>query len=317
MKKKNKKIIALILGLFCLAASALGLTEPIESWRELEAIVELVLSDDTDGAGTQAGQMEVHFIDVGQGDATLILCGDEAMLIDTGDNDKGTVVQNYLEKRGVQKLKYLILSHTDADHIGGADVIITKFEVENIFLSDFPKSSNAYRDMMEAMENRRYTFSTPEPGSTYSLGSAEFTILAPGREYEDPNNASIALLLENGRDSFLFTGDGEEEAELDILATGLSIDCDVFKAGHHGSRTSNSEAFLKAADPDCVVISCGEENSYGHPHAGPMNSFRMAGVKVYRTDEQGSVVAVSSGDEITWNTPPSDTWKAGEPKGTN
>lgn len=264
----------------------------------------------------EAVEMQVHFIDVGQGDATLLMCGGEAMLIDAGDDSKGTAVQNYLKKQGVSRLKYLVLTHTDADHIGGSDVIISKFQVDNVFIGDFPKENRVYRNLMDALAYRGYPWSTPEVGSRYTLGTAEITILAPNRSYDDPNNCSIALLVENGEDSFLFTGDAEEEAEEDILANGLSVDCDVFKAGHHGSKTSNSTAFLEAVSPQKVVISCGEDNSYGHPHAGPLNTFRSMGAEVYRTDEQGSIVATSTGEEITWNTAPSDTWQAGEPKGT-
>lgn len=259
-------------------------------------------------------EMQVHFIDVGQGDATLILCDGEAMLIDAGDNSKGTVVQNYLNKQGIKELKYLILTHTDADHIGGADVIVTKFDIDTVFMGDFPKDNKTYGELLGALDYRQLTWSTLNVGNAYRLGSAEFTIIAPNRTYSDPNNSSIGLLLENGNDSFLFTGDAEEEAEYDILANGLEIECDVFKAGHHGSRTANTEAFLEAASPEYVVISCEEGNSYGHPHAGPLNSFRSMGMKVYRTDEQGSIVAVSNGEKITWNCAPSESWQVGESK---
>ncbi len=314
MNYKNKKILGLTLGVLCLLASAMGITGIPRGINELEEMIGLMMNADAGDPGVEAGQMEVHYLDVGQSDATLVLCGEETMLIDAAEDSMGTAVQNYLQKRGIKKLKYLILTHTDADHIGGADVIITKFDVERIFLSDTPKESSAYRNLMEAMKSRNYTFETPEPGSRFDLGAAQFTILAPAAEYEDANNASLGLLLQNGMNRFLFTGDAEEESEKDILKNGLSVACDVFKAGHHGSRTSNTEAFLEAADPEAVVISCGEDNSYGHPHAGPMNSFRMAGIQVYRTDEQGTLVAISDGNTITWNTPPSETWKAGEPK---
>ena len=311
---QRKKILGLILGALCLLASALGLTLHPMGRKEVQELLRLFADIGYEQESTRAGELEVHFLDVGQSDATLILCGEDAMLIDAAEDAKGTAVQNYLQKRGIKTLKYLILTHTDADHIGGADVIITKFDVERIFLSDTPKESSAYRNLMEAMKSRGYTYETPRPGSRFELGTAEFTILAPVEEYEEANNASLGLLLRNGRNRFLFTGDAEEEAEEDILEYGLSIACDVFKAGHHGSRTSNTQAFLEAASPKAAVISCGEDNSYGHPHAGPLNSFRMAGIEVYRTDEQGTIVAVSDGNSITWNTPPSDSWKAGEPK---
>lgn len=259
-----------------------------------------------------AGEMQVHFIDVGQGDATLIICDNEAMLIDSGDDSKGTLVWNYLRKQGVDRLKYLVLTHTDADHIGGADVIITKLDVETVFMGDFPKENKIYQGLIDTMNDHLLTWSTPKVGSVYEFGGARFTIVAPNRDYSTPNNTSLGLLIQNGNDRFLFTGDAEEESEEDILLNGIDIRCDVFKAGHHGSRTSNTEAFVHAAEPEYVVISCEEGNSYGHPHAGPMNTFRRMGVKIYRTDEQGSVVATSTGNGIKWNCAPTDSWLVGE-----
>ena len=256
--------------------------------------------------------MEVHFIDVGQGDATLIESDGHYMLIDAGNNDKGTALQLYLQKQGVEKLDYLVLTHSDADHIGGADVIVTKYDVDNVFFGDFEKENKTYEDLMAALEYKNLTYSTPKVGSEYVLGNAAFTIVAPNRVYEDANNSSIALVLTDGDITFLFTGDCEAEAENDILANGLNIDCDVYKLGHHGSRTSSIKAFLEAVTPTYGVISCGEGNDYGHPHAEPLNNLRSMGVQIFRTDEQGSIIAYSDGSEITWNCAPSDSWQVGE-----
>ena len=179
-------------------------------------------------------------------------------------------------------------------------------------MGDFPKDNKVYGGLINALDNKSLTWSTPNVGNTYTLGTATFTILAPNRKYSDPNNSSIALLIQNGENKFLFTGDAEEEAEIDMLANGLEMDCDVLQVGHHGSRTSSTSDFLDAVTPEFAIISCEEGNSYGHPHAETLNKFRSMGVKVYRTDEQGSIVAVSDGKEITWNCAPSDSWQAGE-----
>lgn len=266
----------------------------------------------SDAADTD--KMEVHFIDVGQGDATLITCGGHSMLIDAGDSAKGTAVQNYLRKQNVKKLDYLILTHPDADHIGGAPVIITKFEIDKVFVSNFEKDNKTYQKLIQALDNKRIKAVTPKAGAKYSLGTAEITVLAPNATYDNPNDASVGVIIKNGDHRFLFVGDAGEDAEQDILANGIALSADVYHAGHHGSRTATSEEFFEAVNPAYAVISCGEGNSYGHPHARTLNLFRTNGVKVYRTDEQGSIVAESDGTQLSWNCSPSTTWVAGESK---
>lgn len=261
-------------------------------------------------------ELEIHFLDVGQGDCTLLLCGGEAMLIDAGDNDQGTRIQNYLRKQNVETLKYVVCTHPDEDHIGGMDVILYKFNCETILMTEEDKDTNTYRDVVDTMKNRGYERTLPVVGQQYSLGDADFTILAPSSLGDDSNNNSIALLLTHGSNRILFTGDAEEEEEAEMLDSGILVDVDVYKAGHHGSRTSSSEKLLEAVSPEYAVISCGEGNSYGHPHAETMNAFRALGIQVFRTDEQGSIVLASDGSEILWNCSPSDTWLAGEPTGS-
>lgn len=331
MKKSIPKILLLIL-LLTAGISALTNRTSEEAGRPADVLLsaedadseetaaEITVETETEAETEQMpllpSEMKVHFIDVGQGDATLIQSGDAAMLIDAGDDTKGTLLQNYLQKQGVTKLDYLILTHPDADHIGGAPVIITKFEVDRVFMSNFEKDNKTYRKLIQALDDKRLSFETPAAGSRYRLGGAEVTILAPVKEYEDPNNASIALIVYNGENSFLFTGDAGEEAENDLLTQNTSVRADVYQAGHHGSRTSSSIAFMQAVNPAYAVISCQEGNSYGHPHAQTMNRFRERGMKVFRTDEQGSIIAVSDGSEITWNCAPSESWQAGEPVGS-
>jgi competence protein ComEC len=284
-----------------------------ESVVEESAVEEVIVEEAAvEPTETQAANMEVHYIDVGQGDATLIKADEQYMLIDAGDNEKGSTVQLYLQKQGVEKLDYLVLTHTDADHIGGADVIVTKFDIDTVFMGDFKKDNKTYEELVNALDYKGLTYTTPEVGNEYQLGKAFFTIVAPNKEYNDSNNNSIALLLENGDNTFLFTGDCEEEAEKDILTNGLSLACDVYKLGHHGSNTSSSKAFLNAVAPTYGVISCAEGNSYGYPHAEPMNHLRSMGVQMFRTDEQGSIIAYSDGTEITWNCAPSESWQVGE-----
>ena len=248
--------------------------------------------------------LEIHYMDVGQGDATYIRCGDKTMLIDSGDNSQGMNVRTYLEKQGVKHIDYVIGTHPDSDHIGGLDIVIYNFECGTILMPDERKDTKTYDDVIQTIKNKNYEITQPKVGTTYSLGEASFTIIAPNADYSDANNESIGILLEFGETAFLFTGDAEEEAEIDILKNGIDIHADVYKAGHHGSRTSSCEEFLAAIEPKAVVVSCGEDNSYGHPHAAILNYCRMNGIPMYRTDMQGTIVAKSDGKAITWNMSP-------------
>lgn len=272
-------------------------------------------STNTKESSTASDIMEVHYINVDQGDATLIKCGNTSILIDAGDNNKGTALWQYLIKQNIKNLSALILTHPDSDHIGGADVIITKFNVEKVFMSPFTKDNRTYEDVINALKYKNIKWETPKTGSSYILGNISIDILGPVKTYSDPNNSSIALLITHGNNKFLFTGDALEEAESDIIKSKADISCTVYKAGHHGSRTSSSNKFLKAASPEYAVISCEEGNSYGHPHSEVLNRFRSMGVKVFRTDEQGTIVVESDGESLKFNVPPSESWKAGEPIG--
>lgn len=269
------------------------------------------------GQGEKVG-LEVHYLDVGQGDATLILQGDHAMLIDAGENDKGTQVQSYLKAQGVDSLDYVVGTHPDSDHIGGLDVILYKFDCGKVIMPDYAKSTKTYEDVITTMERKNYKNTLPVVGEVYELGDAVFTIVAPNGTYGDnANDYSVGILLQYGNTRFLFTGDAEEASEADMLKNGMDLSADVYKVSHHGSRTASTEEFLKAVDPRYAVISCGEDNSYGHPHAAVMNRLRSMGVQVFRTDLQGTVTAYSDGEELTFNMSPEESWKAGEPKGNS
>lgn len=285
--------------------------------KHLLFIVTLILSGimlhQIPAKAADPDEMTVHYMNVGQGDATLITCGGHAMLIDTGDDTKGTAIQNYLQKQKIKSLDYLILTHPDADHIGGAPVIITKFDIRKVFMSNYEKDTKTYQKLIQALNDKRLKYATPVVGSEYALGTATITILGPNGKYDDPNNDSVACVIQNGDNRFLFTGDAGEEAEKDMLDNGEKISADVYKAGHHGSKYSSSKEFMKAVKPSCAVISCGEGNEYGHPHAEVLNKLRADGVKVYRTDESGTIIATSDGKNISFNVSASDTWKAGEP----
>ena len=268
---------------------------------------------------TDDDTLEVHYLDVGQGDAVLIKQGDSAMLIDAGNNDKGTTVWSYLLSQNIESLEYAIGTHPDADHIGGLDVVLYKTDCSTIFLPACENDTKTYEELIQTIGQRNQKVVVPKQGENYSLGKARFQILTDtDKNYgEETNDFSIAIRMVFGETSFLFTGDAGIEAEQDMLASGLTLSADVYKASHHGADTANSESFLTAVKPACCVISCGEGNSYGHPRAGFLNHMRSMGVNVFRTDEQGTIVATSNGKNITFNCSPSTTWQAGEPTGNS
>ncbi len=303
-----RTVLTVILAFFLTISSV-----PAGNAAEKERTVREVSEAQQAQVREQAEELTVHFLDVGQGDCTLITCKGAAMLIDAGDDGQGTRVQKYLMEQGVRSLDYVVCTHFDADHIGGMDVILYKFDCDRIFMTDGESDTDAYRDLAAVMEDRAYERTLPAAGEQYELGDAVFTIVGPARSHDDDNNNSVALLLTHGENTFLFTGDAGEEEERDIAKGDLSVLADVYKVGHHGSRTSTSGDLLEKISPAYAVISCGADNAYGHPHQETLDKLREMDVQVFRTDEQGTILAVSDGEKITWNCSPSDTWKTGEP----
>ena len=327
--KKFKKWSGLILALMLAVMTACSGGHAPEQLAQSAAVPETVVGEDRTAGISEnirpevsdpqdLDELTIHYMDVGQGDATLITCGDAAMLIDAGENDKGTKVQAYLKSQGVQSLDYAIGTHPDSDHIGGLDVIITKFDIGKVIMPSYAKDTVTYRDVISAMDYKGLKNTEPKVGTTYELGDAEFTIIAPNGAYgDDANNWSVGIVLQHGDNRFLFTGDAEEEAEQDIVGNGIDISCDVYQVGHHGSSSSSTDELLDAAKPAYAVISCGEGNSYGHPRAQTLNNFRARGIKVFRTDEQGTITVTSDGSALKWNASPSESWTAGEPTGSS
>lgn len=306
--RKIKVILMAVLMTFLLAGCGTGNSVSISGKGEQAA----------GGVQSSGSDMEVHFIDVGQGDSTLIKVGDHAMLIDAGDNSEGTAVQSYLDSQNVEKLDYVIGTHPDADHIGGLDVVIYKFDCKKVFMPAVTSDTRTYDDVVQALKSKNQKSQAPKLGKTYSLGEASFTVIAPVKEYgDDTNDWSIGILLQYGENRFLFTGDAAKQAEDDMIEEGEDISADVYKASHHGSKTGSSEEFLDKVNPTYAVISCGEGNKYGHPSAQTLNNFRRRGIKTFRTDNQGTIVAYSDGKNITWNASPDTTWTPGEPKGSS
>jgi competence protein ComEC len=230
------------------------------------------------------------------------------MLIDAGNNADSNLVVNYLKKNGVKKLDYAIGTHPHEDHIGSLDTVINNFEIGKVLMPKATSTTKTFKDVVTAIKNKNLKITEPIPGTTYNLGEASWTILAPSKnkDYEDANNYSIVCKLKYGKTSFIFTGDAEDVSEKEILAKGYDLKSDVLKIGHHGSSSSTTDAFLTAVNPKYAIISCGKGNDYGHPHKPTMDKLKSKKIPVYRTDECGTIVCISDGTKITFDKKPGD-----------
>ena len=253
------------------------------------------------------GELRVHMIDVGQGDSLLIQTEDQAVLIDSGEEEYGDTVSAYLENQGVEQLDLVVATHPHSDHMGSMAQIVEEWQVDQFLMpvvpQDLTPTSQVYEDLLTALEEKGLSIAQPETGAVYDLGDgASLTILAPVDQYDDLNNWSIVCRLDYGETSFLFTGDAEKAVERDLLEAGADLDADLLKVGHHGSSTSTGKTFLEAVSPQYGLISCGMGNRYGHPNEETLDTLEEAGVEVYRTDISGSIVALSDGETITITT---------------
>lgn len=284
------------------AAALLSSQEAEEETKKIEEAKRLA----------ESSYLEVTFIDVGQGDSTLIACDDHYMLIDGGIYDVGSTVVEYLENHGVNSLDIVVATHPDADHIGGLGAVLKAFDIGVVLQSPAGGTTPTYEYFENVINEQGLTAVSPEVNSSYALGTATITILGPLYTYEELNNDSVVVRLDYQGVSFLFLGDAEIEEETDIVNAGLDIDADILKVGHHGSSTSTSPYIISETTPSYAVISCGENNDYGHPHQETLLSLRQANISTYRTDEEGTIVcSVKNDGTISWNVPPSETWLSG------
>ena len=244
----------------------------VKKWLAVTAISAMVLPSaiavpaaENTQSGLQQEELTVHFIDVGQGLAIMAQAGDDVLVYDGGNSDAASYFVSYLQQEGVEDIDYMIASHYDTDHLNGLVGALHAFDTETIIAPDYEHNSKIYTSFYNTLSEEGKEVTYPEAGEEYTFGEGSFTILGPTQIRDDSNNNSVVIRLDYGDTSFLFTGDAESKEEKDIIAANEDLDCDVLSVGHHGSASSTSWDFLEAVLPEYAVISCGVNNSYGHP----------------------------------------------------
>ncbi len=270
-----------------------------------ELYLKLISAVNTDIA---SADLEVHYIDVGQAECILIKAPEKTVLIDAGDVGFGKTVENYLRKSGVYSIDIFIGTHPHSDHIGSASDIIKKFPVGEIIIPEIPTehlaATSFFEDFLKTAAKKNCKISYAKAGVVFELGNGcVLEIFGPeGDKGDNLNNYSVISKLSYGETSFLFTGDAEKIIEQELVYSGKDISTTVLSAGHHGSITSNSEEFLIKTGAKYAVVSCGQNNDYGHPHKEVTERFKNLGIKYYRTDYDGDIIFGSDGKDITVRT---------------
>ena len=244
------------------------------------------------------GDLRIHYLDVGQADATLIENNGKYMLIDAGNNEDGKLLVNYFKNLGIESFEYVVATHAHEDHIGGMDDILNNFKINNFYMPDVVTTTATFEDIVIAMEDNKLVYDTPKIGSSFGFEGCNFTVLSVSDDDSDLNDTSIVLKLVYGTNKFLFMGDATEKIEGNILNLRVDLKTDVYKVAHHGSDYSNSISFLNKVRPEYSIISSGEGNSYGHPHSKVLNNLKKLNSTIYRTDKDGTVLVESDGKNI-------------------
>lgn len=252
---------------------------------------------------TSESELAVYFLDVEQSDCSILMNNGQVLMIDTGTPDQITTIREALQSLGITKIDYLIITHQHDDHMGGAQTILQNYEVANIIMPKLSKvnmvTTRAYENLLSTIKDKQVHAIAAEPNLTFDFGNAKCIVLAPLEQDENLNNMSAVTKVTFGSTSFLFQGDAEKKVESAILSNGTDVSADVIKVGHHGSKTSSSEKYIDAVLPKVAVISCGVENSYGHPHSATLDTLKNIGADTYITYEYNSLCVKSDGKKIT------------------
>ena len=252
-----------------------------------------------------SSNLKIYFVDVGQADCILINDNNEYALIDDGNNEDGEKIVKYFKDLGITKFKYVFGTHAHEDHIGGMDNIIENFQIEHFYMPDTITTTRTFEEVLDALEEKNIAFETPEEDENLTFSDTVFKVLHVGKDKRDLNDTSIVLKLTYKNTSYLFMGDATSSVEKDIR--DKDIKSDVLKVGHHGSQYSSTISFLKKVSPKYAIIEVGKNNSYNHPKEVTLKKLEDLGTKIYRTDEDGTIILTSDGENMSFETVKTDT----------
>lgn len=241
-----------------------------------------------------ADKMYVSFIDVGQGNCTLLRCGGKAILVDSGEVGAAQTVINYIKNLGIDELNCVLVTHQHTDHMGAMTKILYEFKIDDLIMPEIPEeiipTNKTYEKFLTAVSDNAGNVIAAKPGETYSYGEMKLEIFAPLRDYDNLNDMSAVSRISYGDTSVMFTGDATTTVEKDLLKKNINYSATVLNVGHHGSKTSSSEAWLRAVNPKYAVICCGVNNDYGHPHSLITKRLEEFGIEYFETDLLGTIV---------------------------
>ena len=255
---------------------------------------------DTSESETINGELIVHFVDVGQGAAQVIITPNKkVMVIDGGNNDDEDEMVAYLKQLGVSKVDILIGTHPDADHIGGIDAVINSFDIGKIYMPKVQRDTKTFESVLQSIQNKGLKVTTAKAGLDLDLDPmVQVKMISPIEETNsDANELSAVVRLQFGEQSFLLTGDIGIATEGKLIQSGEKLQSTVLLTSHHGSDHSSSEAFIKAVQPKYAVIQVGK-NGYGHPTSEVLDRLANHKASIYRNDTDGTIVFKTDGKEM-------------------
>ncbi len=296
-RKQRKALLVLIVALFISCTLIMLDISNIASYNDVKRYIGAI-----DGVSPKESNFAIYFLDVGQGDCTIIKCNDKFMMIDCSTLNQINTIRQSMMTLEIDTIDFMVITHQHDDHMGSATKIINDVTVKNFIMPRLSQSNNvnskSYNVLINTLDIKNVNRIPAQDCKSFMLGDALVEILFPTKQSNNLNNMSIVLKVTYGENEFLFQGDAESKIENDLMRSDFDIDIDVLKIGHHGSKTSTSEKYLDATTPSIAIISSGAGNSYKHPNGKILNSLEKKDIKTFCTALNGDITVTSNGKTI-------------------